>query len=118
MLVAPFQWLVREDAHLPEPLRPGVLLALVLGLLWFGIVRRVRPTVLRTRRRGRVVRVSLRCPPGSDCFGRLQVRDGGGRSLFTDTYVIRAATARSVRVVLSREQMDGLHGVRVSVERR
>jgi hypothetical protein len=39
-MTAPAQWLVRAVANLPDALRPGVFLALIIVLLWFLFVRR------------------------------------------------------------------------------
>jgi hypothetical protein len=40
MVEAPAQWLIRAIAYLPDALRPGVFLALLVAVFWFVVVRK------------------------------------------------------------------------------
>jgi hypothetical protein len=48
----PFTWLVQAIALLPEALRPGVSIALIVLVLWFVVVRRGVPDLWRAGCRG------------------------------------------------------------------
>jgi hypothetical protein len=50
--MAPFTWPVQAIALLPEALRPGVLIVLIVLVLWFALVRRGVPDLWRATCRG------------------------------------------------------------------
>jgi hypothetical protein len=50
--MAPFTWFVQAIALLPEALRPGVFIALIVLVLWFVLVRRGVPDLWRAGCRG------------------------------------------------------------------
>ncbi len=50
--MAPFSWLVQAVAWLPEALRPGVFIAVVVLIVWFVFVRRGLPDLWRAGCRG------------------------------------------------------------------
>jgi hypothetical protein len=51
-LTAPLEWIVQAIAWLPEALRPGVFLALVVLILWFVLVRHAVPDLWHAVCRG------------------------------------------------------------------
>jgi hypothetical protein len=59
VLLAPVQWFVRLIALLPVALRPGVLLATIVALIWFVGIRRGVPGFWRLACRGLAISLNL-----------------------------------------------------------
>jgi hypothetical protein len=55
MLAAPAEWLIQVVAVLPTPLRPGVVLAIIIAGLWFVLVRRGLPSLWHRTCRGAAI---------------------------------------------------------------
>lgn len=59
MLAAPAEWLIQLIALLPDPLRPGVFLAIIVAVLWFVLVRRGLPALWHRMCRGAAITMSI-----------------------------------------------------------
>jgi hypothetical protein len=59
MLAAPAEWLIQLIALLPDPLRPGVFLAIVMTVLWFVLVRRGLPALWHRMCRGAAITMNV-----------------------------------------------------------